>query len=666
MPPIHWLSRHRPTILLALLFVVAIAQPAAAATIGLNFTGTSRSYSGVLVPDVAGAVGPNHIVETLNYSIAVYEKSTGTLLARGRPDSFWNAALARGGGGSVGFQSSYAPRVVYDPTSSRWFVTYDDGGGDQSGRILLGVSDTDNPLAETSDGLIGWKGYQIDGDPSAQPDRRWSDFPTLGVDRDSLTISTNLLDIANHGVIEPRGIAVYSIPKSDLLQSMPTLANRSEFTFAKPAALGNSSTALHGVINFGPADGRAALFAANPRFGLQRWDLTGTAESRAGAATLSSPINIPIGPFQAPLAAEQPGDVQSLYNGGGPFTGIDGTIVDDLARLGASLVQQDNHAWGVYAAKAGERSGVRWFEVDLTTSAIVQSGTISDPALDLIHPSIAVNQFGDAVIGFTASGETLYPSAYAVVGDTKGGVTTFGSLLELKRGVSTYLARDSQGRNRWGNYSTTVVDPSNPLHFWTFQEFASGNNGWGVQITQIIIPEPGALTLTACGILVVGFVTGWRRRCVQQCRLMTLAGVTAATRGRRLATARGLQSADERQERVTVENRQSPRGRRSHSTMPGQSFAGSSPPGPGRCQAVAAARAREHHRRAQWPRREKRLAQDEPVEPLAEQGFHWRVVGHWPELLCRAQPVCGAQSVCRAQPDPQPSRRLLQVPFAGE
>jgi hypothetical protein len=513
MPTIRWSSHGWPTVLLAGCITIAIGRLTSAATIGLNFTGTSRSYSGVLVPDVMGAVGPNHIVETLNFSITVYEKSTGTLLARGRPDAFWNAALARGGGGNVAFQSSYAPRVVYDPTSSRWFVTYDDGGADQSGRILLGVSETDNPLWQTLEGSIGWKGYQIDGDPSAQPDRRWSDFPTLGVDRDSLTFSTSLLDIANHGEIEPRGIAVYSIPKSDLLQQAPTVAGRSEFTFAKPSALGNSSTALHGVINFGPADGRAALFAAHPRFGLQRWDLANTAESRAGAATLSVPISIPIAPFEAPPAAEQPGDVQNLYNGGGPFAGIDGTTVADLARLGASLVQQDNHAWGVYAVKAGERSGVRWFEIDLTTNQLVQSGTISDPALDLLHPSIAVNQFGDAVIGFTATGETLFPSAYAVVGDTMDGVTTFGGLLELKRGVSTYLALDTQGRNRWGDYSTTVVDPSNPLHFWTFQEFASGNNGWAVQITQIIIPEPSTLAFALCGILTVGVLIGRRIRC---------------------------------------------------------------------------------------------------------------------------------------------------------
>ena len=177
-------SRCHPIILLAVCIFVAIGRPTSAATIGLNFTGTSKSFSGVLVPDVMGAVGPNHIVETLNYSIAVYDKSTGRVLRRDRPDSFWNAALARGGGGSVGFQSSYAPRVVYDPTSSRWFVTYDDGGGDQSGRILLGVSDTDNPLAPSFDGLIGWKAYQIDGDPMPSPtgagrtSRRWPSIAT--------------------------------------------------------------------------------------------------------------------------------------------------------------------------------------------------------------------------------------------------------------------------------------------------------------------------------------------------------------------------------------------------------------------------------------------------------------------------------------------------------
>ena len=72
------------SVLLATAILFATGRATFAATIGLNFTGTTKSYSGVFVPDVMGAVGPDHIVETLNYSIAVYDKATGRLLRRYR------------------------------------------------------------------------------------------------------------------------------------------------------------------------------------------------------------------------------------------------------------------------------------------------------------------------------------------------------------------------------------------------------------------------------------------------------------------------------------------------------------------------------------------------------------------------------------------------------
>ncbi len=34
-----------------------------------------------------------------------------------------------------------------------------------------------------------------------------------------------------------------------------------------------------------------------------------------------------------------------------------------------------------------------------------------------------------------------------------------------------------------------MVDPQDPLSFWTFQEFVSDRDKWGTQISQIQIPE---------------------------------------------------------------------------------------------------------------------------------------------------------------------------------
>jgi hypothetical protein len=71
--------------------------------------------------------------------------------------------------------------------------------------------------------------------------------------------------------------------------------------------------------------------------------------------------------------------------------------------------------------------------------------------------------------------------------------------------------------NRWGDYSATTLDPNDPTHFWTIQEWAGGSTTWAMQISEIIIgpsviPEPGTLTLTGIGLVAGLLVRGWRRR----------------------------------------------------------------------------------------------------------------------------------------------------------
>jgi hypothetical protein len=81
---------------------------------------------------------------------------------------------------------------------------------------------------------------------------------------------------------------------------------------------------------------------------------------------------------------------------------------------------------------------------------------------------------------------TGFPSAYAVAGTTSNGVTTFGPVAQYAQGNSTYVVND-MGANRFGDYSQTVLDPTNASRFWTIQEVAQAPTVWQTQIAQFSI-----------------------------------------------------------------------------------------------------------------------------------------------------------------------------------
>jgi hypothetical protein len=166
----------------------------------------------------------------------------------------------------------------------------------------------------------------------------------------------------------------------------------------------------------------------------------------------------------------------------------------------------------LYSISSGGRAAIRWYEVNETTNAVLQFGTISDPVLNFFYPSIVAS--GDAVlIGFSGSGPNVgqFASSYAAFGQTHGGVTAFDAPMLLKAGTANYHINDGIGRNRWGDYSATTLDPTDPTSFWTIQQWASPqvlfNGGtWNTQITQLrvtAIPELETTVLVGVGMLIL-------------------------------------------------------------------------------------------------------------------------------------------------------------------
>ncbi len=426
-------------------------------TIGSNFTGTSHSQSGFIPPDTMGAAGPNHVVELVNGRFAVYDKS-GSLQTSSSLNTFW-------GNSGAGHDGSYAfdPRILYDSYSGRWFASSVDNAGGAN-NFLVAVSNTSNPTA-------GWSGFKIDADSDNQ---QWADFPTMGINADGLYVSANMFGISGGGFT----VNTLVVPKSDLLSATPNVAHATLLENVS-ATTGSSAQPVFDMDNSSmPAD----LWSGSSSY-MKRSQINGPVSSpsiaSAGVATVSN--------HYSPPDADQPGTKKNLNTGD--------------YRLSSNVIKENGHFWGVQDVEDNGKAAVRWFEIDAATNTLLQEGMISDPDLAFYYPSIAVNDSDDVVIGFSGSGESQYVSTYAVVGgtDSASNTTTFSPVTLLKAGVSDYERLDHNNRNRWGDYSSTVLDPSDPEHFWTFQEFVSGSNEWSVQVTEIVVPEPISLILLIIG-----------------------------------------------------------------------------------------------------------------------------------------------------------------------
>jgi PEP-CTERM motif-containing protein len=454
-------------VLAGLCFLLIMPAMATAGTvIGANFTGSNLSQSGYIPPDTMGAVGTSYAMELINGRYAVYNKSTGATVTSSSLNAFWSTKV-----GLTYSGNSFDPRVVYDAAAGRFYaVAVHNGGG--ANNFLFAVSDSGDPSGS-------WTGFAIDSDSD---DTHWADFPTLGFNNDGVYIAANMFAIVSGATV----VDIVVLPKSDLLAATPTIANMTMFEAVDP---NNTGYAVQPVVDL-DGGGFPALLISDYNTPAGYIGISSLSNS-VTSPTHNAATTIAVTSRSSPPDADQPGAGNDIETNDTRFSG--------------NAILVNGSLWAVQAVNISGRSAVQWYRINPSTYAILESGIISDSSLAFYYPSIAANNAGDVVIGFSASSSTVYASSYAVVGELSGGTTTFGTPMLLKAGVASYQNLDGSSRNRWGDYSATVVDPSDSSHFWS------------TQFTEVIItaptviPEPGTFALMGIGGLFLG-LCGWRRR----------------------------------------------------------------------------------------------------------------------------------------------------------
>ena len=439
---------------------------------------------GAVPPDTHGAVGLSHIVTSVNFRFRVQDRA-GRILRTVSYADFWNPVAT-----VVDFGSDQ--RVLYEPHDGRWIIV---GKTDKSlprPSVLLGVSQTEDPMGQ-------WNLYRIEVADVDSADQLWPDYPQVAFNKDWIVIQVAILRLP-----DPRfGLSeIYVFNKTNLYAGGTGLFTR----FEQP----------HDRVNKVVAFPVASFDRSLPSMYLLAQEAGPLGPGAQGTTNITTVAQIYMitGPVGSEVLTESSivtATNQWDFTPPGGFTGNWGNFnfapqlgsSNKIAVLYAAIMGaafRNGFIWAVQnvflpAGGSPSRTAVQWWQLS-PEGTILQHGLIDDPTgvKSYAWPSLAVNQFNDVLIGYSRFSTNQYASAnYSFRFGADLPNTTRSDTL-LKAGEASYFNL-LNGRNRWGDYSATVVDPLNDTDLWTIQEYAAWPaNTWGTWWGRVA-PPPRPLPL---------------------------------------------------------------------------------------------------------------------------------------------------------------------------
>src|SRR5437016_5037670 len=437
---------------LALQQTAPLAPATQAPTAGLGFDGLGNASLGFTVnsapPDTNGPVGSTQYVQWVNSSFAVFNKSTGALIAGPTAgNSLWS-----GFGGGCQTNNDGDPIVLYDKLANRW--------------VLTQFSVTTTPFLQcvavstTSDATGTYNRYSFQYS-------NFDDYPKMGVWPDAYYITFNMFN-GNTFV----GADACAYDRNAMLNGQPA----TQVCFQQGSSVGGLLPA--------DLDGTTAPPAGSPNFlvffGSNNLNLFKFHVDFAtpGNSTFTGPTTIPVSPFTA------------LCNGGTcvPQSGTTQQL-DSLAdRLMYRLAYRNfgNHESLVvnHAVTAGAGGGIRWYELQNPngTVTVAQQSTFAPDSKFRWMGSIAMDQAGDMAMGYSVSSSSTNPS----VAFTGRLASDPANTMQTEATIINGTGSQTGNLSRWGDYSALAVDPVDDCTFWYTTEYmkTTGSFNWNTRIAN--------------------------------------------------------------------------------------------------------------------------------------------------------------------------------------
>lgn len=451
-----------------------------------DFTTSVNNTGGYLfIPaDTSAAVGPDHVVNLTSANLRFHSKT-----APDPPEVDMSLADFFHDLGPL--TATFDPRVVFDQYARRYLIAVIDqtdvgeNGAANTSRILLAVSDDDDPNGD-------WHATAIDGIETFGGIPTWADFPTLAIDETAVFISTNQYGFkANNNAffgtrqwVVDKGL-IGGLYAGNTASGTPIVRSFDLFGFTGNSDLDSTLQPAH-LFGLSPYASSTPKIAGGPVgsgsffSALSGLTSTITGEEYALIFTLEDPLGSPwieehyvsLGNLDAMSAdvpdASQLGSTRRLDTGD---------------RRPMHSVWQENSLWLVstLVPRSGpdqNQATVFWAKFDtsdLGNITLADSGLIGGEdiaaATSTFFPSIAVNDENRVAIGFSAAGTSLYPGSFYTTRSADDPPGTTRQVRLLREGLDPYYRTFGSGKNRWGDYSSTMVDPVTQC-FWVYNQHA--------------------------------------------------------------------------------------------------------------------------------------------------------------------------------------------------
>ena len=432
---------------------------------GTSFQGLKDS--GFIPPDTTIAAGRTAVLAAVNSRFTIYDRGGVNLLPT---PGFIEATSFFSGLGALTGLTLFDPWMVYDVRWKRYIQLWVARNvATSTGYYVLAISPVGTPGGPWTVFALD---ATLDGAVPSSP-RQWADYPKLGYDNKNIYITSNQFTFADVFVTSK----IRRLNKADLLDGGGV--TWTDYVGILDSNLGTAFTIQPCQQPYGKTKGRQWFI--NTRFGTSDRLEVRFINKRG---VLKPPNAVAITPYSIPPDAEQKDDARLINT-------------NDNRCLSAYWVNGRIYGTHCSAVNFGGgpplEAGIQWYilEDGAAKSAapsvprLVQGNIFGVKNEFYYFPSLVPNRKDGLGIAFTRSSSQLYAGARHT---GRRSTTPGGALLasaRIRGGKNSYFKDFGSGRNRWGDYSGSAIDPRSGRHVWLAAEYVLRRNKWGTWIVRV-------------------------------------------------------------------------------------------------------------------------------------------------------------------------------------